>query len=123
MADESSMADENAAAGVSPDVPSCNRPNCDCGDARARASAAHTVSAGRPANGALNSRPPRTYVEWTVRGVDGSSVCFVTFSETDARRHHANWLDHGEPVELVRREVTTWTETRHGPYEQVGTDD
>jgi len=81
--------------------------------------AARTISAGRPATGALNSRPPRTYIEWTVRGVAGSSVLFVTFSEADARRHFEKWLDHGEPVEIVKREVTTWTETRYTPYELV----
>lgn len=68
---------------------------------------------------AVNSRPPRTSTEWTVRGVHGSSVCFVTFSEEDARRHYAKWLDHGETVELVRRDVTTWTENRCSPYELV----
>ena len=78
-----------------------------------------SCSSAVPAPDALNSRPPRTYVEWTVRGTDGSSVCFVTFSEADARSHYAKWLDHGTPVELLRREVTTWTETRYTPYEVI----
>lgn len=77
-------------------------------------------NAATPSVGLLNPRPPRTYVEWTVRGRAGSSsACFSTFSEADARRAYAKWLDHGEPVELVKREVTTWTEIRYTSYEVV----
>jgi len=82
-----------------------------------------TVNEATPSVGMLNPRPPRTYVEWTVRGIDpNSGICMVTFSEADARRAHAGGTSHGEPVELLRREITTWTETRYTDYESVNTD-
>jgi hypothetical protein len=63
--------------------------------------------------------PPRTYIEWGIRRPGQSEAMNTHWVERDAKEALAAYLDHGEPVELVRRTVTVRMSRETSPFEIV----